>query len=89
MSSDNIFQLHKPAPCQDIPRMLRDLADGIEAGIYGTVTTAVTVIGHSVQQTVGEEVLHTEDSSIFSAGPRDDLFTVRGLLYTGLASITT
>lgn len=87
--TENVLQLHKPPPCQDMVAFLRGLANDIEKDKYGVVTTVAVVIGHSSQKLLENgEVEHVEESHTFSAGPRDDLFTVRGLLYTGLASIT-
>lgn len=89
MTEVPVLQLHKTAPAEDIAATLRLIADGIEKGKYGLPTTMVMVLGHTSQKVLEDGgVEDCVEHHTFSAGPRDDLFTVRGLLYTGLASIT-
>lgn len=89
MSKGPVLQLHKTAPTEDIAATLRLIADGVEKGKYGLPTTMVMVLGHTSQKVLENgETEHCQEHHTFSAGPRDDLFTVRGLLYTGLAGIT-
>jgi len=67
---------------------LRRIADALEKGEYGLMTSAVLVLGHTNQKVLDDgQVEHTIESHTFSAGPRDDLFTVKGLLLTGLGDL--
>lgn len=78
-----VLQLHKTPPAADVPATLRRLADSIEAGeLSWPVTTAVIVLGHCDSEVpVGNGELRQEAFwSTYGAGPRTDVFTVRGLL---------
>ena len=82
----NVLTLHQERPVSDVPRVLRQIADEIDAGdIDFPITTAVLVVGH-----VGGEI--PEGMALFSEvnwqtygfGPRSDVFSVRGLMATAL-----
>lgn len=78
-----VVQLHQSYPAQDIASTLRLIADQIEAGKHGLITTAVVCIGHTEDKPGDDgERLMRDTYEIFGAGPRCDIFTVRGLLLT-------
>lgn len=79
----SVVQLHTNYPAQDIASTLRLIADQVEAGEYGLITTAVVCIGHTEDRPGddGERLLR-DTYELFGAGPRSDVFTVRGLLLT-------
>jgi hypothetical protein len=79
-----VLQLHKPKPCDDIVDGLRKLADRIEAGEHGLISTAIVCLGHTFDSEPDSEgfVSHCSDNELFGYGPRCDTFTVRGLLLT-------
>jgi hypothetical protein len=82
----NVLQLHKSFAAREICDTLRRIAGEIENGKYGLVTTAVVCIGHASEKAPDQD--HIIEMSctynLFAAGPRVDLFTVRGLLQTCL-----
>ncbi len=69
----------------DIPTALRDIAQRVENGEYDLVTTAALVLGHTTEQP-GKPgyTISSEHVEVFGIGPRHDVFTVRGLLMSGL-----
>lgn len=77
-----IVKLHETFPAQDIPATLRRIADRIEAGEYGLMTTAALCLGHTSEKPDGEARFQRERYELFGIGPRTDMFTVRGLLLT-------
>lgn len=78
----SVVQLHQAFPAQDIPATLRRLADEIEAGEFGLMTTAALCLGHTEERPDGDTRLQRERYELFELGPRADIFTVRGLLLT-------
>lgn len=81
---DNVFKLHKSYSAQQVIPTLRTIIGQIERGDYGTVTTACVCIGHTYEEEVPGEPMRVMKSNFFTfaAGPRVDMFTVRGLLAT-------
>lgn len=76
---ENVFKLHKSFPT------LRTIIDQIERGDYDTVTTACVCIGHTYENEDPDRPgIRAMKSNFFTfaAGPRVDMFTVRGLLLT-------
>lgn len=86
--TDNIIQLHQARPnADDVVKALRSIADEIEAGQLGfPATTAVLVIGHTDPEIACGDGDRGQNLywSTFGMGPRNDTFTVRGLLMTAL-----
>jgi hypothetical protein len=84
--SENVVKLHQPAPCEDIVAILRLIADEIESGEHSAAqwpaTTAILILGHESQRTEGDQLMHRCSWTTHGFGPRNDLFTVRGLLAT-------
>jgi hypothetical protein len=85
----SVVQLHKPAPCEDIVRTLRVIADEIESGEHPAAewpaTTAVLILGHESQRPEDESVMMSRSAwTTHGFGPRHDIFTVKGLLATVL-----
>ena len=79
----SVVQLHAGYPAQDISSTLRLIADQIEAGDYGLITTAAVCIGHTEDRPGDDgERLMRDEYEMFGAGPRCDIFTIRGLLLT-------
>jgi hypothetical protein len=80
----NVLKLHKGFPAQEVVPTLRRIIDQIEDGDYGTVTTACVCIGHTSEKPVPGQPIRAMHSDFFTfaAGPRVDMFTVRGLLLT-------
>jgi hypothetical protein len=78
----NVVELKKPFAPDDIPATLRRIADGIEKGEYGLMTTALVVLGHTSERMEDDIKLQQERYELFGCGPRCDAFTVRGLLLT-------
>lgn len=86
--AENVIRLHQDKPCQNVPATLRRIADEIEANEHGDwpVTTCIVVLGHT------DAEVPMEDGSLrqqnywhtYGAGPRNDVFTVRGLMMTAL-----
>lgn len=70
------------APDSDIAGTLRNIADEIEAGEFGIISTCVVVTGHTDDRMEGGQKVCRDRFQIFGAGPRCDIFTVRGLLLT-------
>jgi hypothetical protein len=77
-----VVQLHTPYPAQDVVQTLRRIADDIEKGEHGIVTTAAVCIGHTEERPAGNEREMRNDFTLFGMGPRADVFTIRGLLLT-------
>lgn len=69
-------------PDNDIAGTLRNIADGIERGEYGIITTCVVVTGHTSDRPFPDGKVQQNRFEIFGAGPRCDIYTVRGLLLT-------
>lgn len=81
----NVFKLHKSFPAQQVIPTLRTIIDQIERGDYDTVTTACVCIGHTYEHPDPDRPgIRAMKSNFFTfaAGPRVDMFTVRGLLLT-------
>ncbi len=70
------------APDSDISGTLRNIADQIDAGDFGVITTCVVVTGHSSDRMEEGNKVCSNRFEIFGAGPRCDIYTVRGLLLT-------
>jgi hypothetical protein len=82
---ENVVKLHKSFPAQQVIPTLRTIIDQIERGDYDTVTTACVCIGHTYEHEDPERPgIRAMKSNFFTfaAGPRVDMFTVRGLLLT-------
>jgi hypothetical protein len=80
-----VVQLREAAPAQNIAATLRRIADDLESGKHGLITTAVLCLGHTTDQPPKDgETAHGCEHAIFGLGPRVDIFTVRGLLATCL-----
>lgn len=85
----NITPIRKPFAPDDIPQTLRRIADDIEKGEFGLMTTCVVVLGHTEQrQEPDGSMLQRADYELFGCGPRCDTFTVRGLLMTATARVS-
>lgn len=88
--NDKILTLHKTPEQTDIIRGLRALADrleqeGAEAYDMPLVTTCVCVLGHTTKELLANgEIVHETWSEVFGWGPRNDAFSVRGLLATAI-----
>lgn len=83
----SVIQLHETPPCADAAATLRRIADDIEAGEHGDwpVTTAVLVIGHTdAEVPEGDVRVQRSYWHTYGAGPRCDVYTVRGLLMTAI-----
>jgi hypothetical protein len=79
----NIVPIQKPFAPDDVPATLRRIADDIEKGEHGLMTTCLVVLGHTGEGPVENGVkLQKERYELFGCGPRCDAFTVRGLLLT-------
>jgi hypothetical protein len=74
----------------DIGRALRAIADDVDAGVYGMLTTCAVVIGHTYER----ENPGTDYSAVaerwtsFGIGPRHDPFTIKGLLITAIGDLS-
>jgi hypothetical protein len=78
-----VVTLHQPFAPDEIPATLRRIADQIEKGEYGVVTTCLVVTGHTSDKPMPDgDKLQQERYELFGCGPRCDAFTVRGLLLT-------
>jgi hypothetical protein len=79
----NIAPIRKPFAPDEIPLTLRRIADEIEAGEYGLMTTCLVVLGHTEERIIenGDKMQRT-DHELFGCGPRCDALTTRGLLLT-------
>ena len=84
MDNDNepkIVALRTAPACEDIAKTLRVIADEIDSGEYGLLTTAVVVIGHTEEKPPkGDYFMTRERYYTFGMGPRQDPFTIRGML---------
>lgn len=83
----SVVQLHKPHAVNDVTATLRRIADQIEAGEHGDwpVTTCVVLLGHTDGEVPqGEALVQQTYWSTYGAGPRTDIFTVRGLLASAI-----
>lgn len=78
----NIVELKKPFAPDDIAPTLRRIADDIEAGEHGLMTTCLVVLGHTADRMEGGIKFQQERYELFGCGPRCDAFTTRGLLLT-------
>jgi hypothetical protein len=80
----DITPIKKPFAPDDIVATLRRVADELEAGDFGLMTTCAIVLGHTTETPAieGRRRYDELDYHLFGAGPRSDLFTVRGLLVT-------
>lgn len=79
----NIVELKKPFAPDDIPATLRRIADEVEKGEFGLMTTCVIALGHTADRPSGDGwKVQSERYQLFGCGPRCDMFTVRGLLLT-------
>jgi hypothetical protein len=87
----SVIQLHKAAPCDDIVRTLRVIADELESGEHNAAewpaTTAVLILAHESERPEGENVtMRRCQWTTHGFGPRNDLFSVRGILATVLGN---
>jgi hypothetical protein len=83
----NVLELRKPEPCEDIVATLRVIADEIESGEHEVAkwpaTSAVLIFGHETQRPDGEDVVMRRTRwTTHGFGPRNDVFTLRGLIAT-------
>jgi hypothetical protein len=79
----NVTQIAKPFAPDEIPATLRRIADEVEQGEYGLMTTCLVVLGHTSDRPGDDgDKVHQERHELFGCGPRCDMFTVRGLLLT-------
>ena len=81
----NLTVMRPPRPADDIVSALRAIADDLENGQYGLMTTAVVVLGHTEEDYRTGEV--GETIQVHGLGPRHDPFTVRGLLAAATATL--
>lgn len=82
-----VVSLQQQAPSvNDVVATLRRIADQVEAGeIEFPVTTAVLLLGHTdKEKLVGDELHQNTHWTTFGFGPRNDMFTCRGLMITAL-----
>jgi hypothetical protein len=82
-----VVELRPKAPCEDIVATLRVIADDIEAGRHDAgswpATTAILILGHASERPDGPDVtLAKYHWHTHGFGPRNDIFTCRGLLAT-------
>ena len=78
-----VTPIRPPVPADEVAATLRRIADGIDAGEHGVVTTCVVVTGHTTSRPAGDgQVEHSSDFTTFVCGPRADIYTTRGLLLT-------
>lgn len=79
----DITPIRKPFAPDDAPATLRRIADELEAGEHGLVTTCLVVMGHTEGKVMDDGgKLRTDEYVLYACGPRCDSFTVRGLLLT-------
>ncbi len=79
----NIVELRPTFPADDIAPTLRRIADDIEKGEYGLVTTCLVALGHTETKPDGNgDIAQSDTYELFGCGPRCDIFTVRGLALT-------
>lgn len=80
----NIVPIAKPFQPDDIAPTLRRIADDVEKGEYGLMTTCLIVMGHTdhKDEPGGGPRMQRERYELFGCGPRCDAFTTRGLLLT-------
>lgn len=83
----NVVELRPAAACADIVATLRRIADDIESGNHAAsewpATTAVLVLGHYSERPDGKDMTLTRHEwATHGFGPRNDVFTCRGLLAT-------
>lgn len=84
----DISPIKKPFAPDDIVAILRRTADRLEAGELGLMTTCAIVLGHTTEGTVKDGIrFDGMDYKLFGAGPRSDLFTMRGLLLTAATQL--
>lgn len=69
-------------PDKDIPGTLRNIANQIEAGEFGVITTCLVVTGHTSDRPADCGKMQQDRFELFGCGPRCDAFTTRGLLLT-------
>lgn len=82
-----VLTLHKAIPADDVVRMLRTVADDIEAGALDwPVTSAVVVLGHVTSERPRDDGDRWSELSwaTFGGGPRSDALTLRGLMATAI-----
>ena len=78
-----IVALRKSFAPDEIPATLRRIADDIEAGEFGLMTTCLVVLGHTEDRIESSgDKMQRDVHELFGCGPRCDAFTVRGLLLT-------
>ena len=79
----SVTPIAKPFAPDEIPATLRRIADDLEAGKFGLMTTCVVALGHTSDRPMDNgDRLQQERHELFGCGPRCDAFTVRGLLLT-------
>ena len=86
--SEKIISLAKIAPQTDIVKGLRNLADLIETksdDVPAVISTCVVILGHTEKKLLdNNEIEHSSIWDRWCWGPRNDIFTIRGLLATVL-----
>lgn len=79
----SVVELRPSFPADDIASTLRLIADQVEAGEFGLITTCAVAMGHTATKPDGSGNIEQNcDYELFGCGPRCDIFTVRGLLLT-------
>jgi len=89
MSDDKIVSLRQDRPADNVTASLRRLADEIENGKHGEwpVTTCIVLLGHTDSPSNPDDEGWAYTKSHYDTrgfGPRNDPFTIRGLMATCL-----
>ncbi len=81
----NVVSLKPTKPCEDVVTALRRIADDIERE-GEPISTAVVLLGHVGAEKPDDEGNYSEEIwwRSYGVGPRNDTFTVRGLIATCL-----
>lgn len=77
-----VVALRPQNSCDDIVTGLRNIANDIEAGKFGLMTTCVVCLGHTEDRPADGGTVQSDMNEVFGLGPRSDTFTIRGLLLT-------
>ena len=79
----SVVPIRQPVGAENIPATLRRIADHLETGEHGLVTTCLVVTGHTTDRPAEDgQIMQAGTFDLFGLGPRTDIFTVRGLLLT-------
>lgn len=83
-----VVLLRKEKEADRIASALRRIADDLENGKFGLMTTGVVVLGHTGEQECpGKDyTMPFERYTLFGLGPRHDSFTIRGLMMAAVAN---